>query len=116
MVAGDWTFLSNYGHVLVALAKNPSARMRDIAQQVGITERAVQQIVSELVSQGYVIKEKSGRRNQYRLAGNTYLRHPLEADVGIADFLALACAPQQRPTTAGPPVGTVNQSDPPVPP
>lgn len=92
MVAGDWTFLSNYGHVLVALAKNPSARMRDIAQQVGITERAVQQIVSELVSQGYVVKEKVGRRNQYRLAANTHLRHNLEAGVRVADFVAMACA------------------------
>ncbi|WP_353080844.1 winged helix-turn-helix domain-containing protein [Tessaracoccus lapidicaptus] len=51
MAPGDWTFLSNYGHVLVALARNPTARMRDIAQQVGITERAVQQIVGELVTQ-----------------------------------------------------------------
>ena len=89
MAPGDWTFLSNYGHVLVALARNPTARMRDIAQQVGITERAVQQIVGELVTQGYVIKEKSGRRNHYHLAPGTHLRHDLERGVRVADFVAM---------------------------
>ena len=103
MASGDWTFLSNYGHVIVALAKNPTARMRDIAQQVGITERAMQQIVSELVSQGYVVKEKAGRRNQYRLAPDTYLRHSLEAHVKVADFVAEACgaAAGDEPGTPG---------------
>lgn len=89
MAPGDWTFLSNYGHVLVALARNPTARMRDIAQQVGITQRAVQQIVGELVTQGYVIKEKSGRRNHYHLAPGTHLRHDLERGVRVADFVAM---------------------------
>jgi len=58
MTQGEWTFLSNYGHVLVSLARDPDARMRDVAQAVGITERAVQQIVRELVGQGYLHKEK----------------------------------------------------------
>lgn len=89
-MATGWTFLSNYGHVLIALAQDPDARMRDIAERVGITERAVQQIVGELVEQGYVEKVKVGRRNQYRLPSGTYFRHPLEAGVSIEDFVALA--------------------------
>ena len=88
MPSDDWTFLTNYGHVLVALSKDPTARMRDLAEQVGITERAVQQIVGELVAHGYVVREKSGRRNRYSLADNTYMRHPLEGSVSIADFIA----------------------------
>lgn len=85
----DWTFLSNYGHVLVALAQDPEARIRDVAERVGITERAVQQIVGELVEQGYVEKVKVGRRNQYRIAPDTHLRHELESGVRISDFVAL---------------------------
>jgi DNA-binding MarR family transcriptional regulator len=86
-VTGEWTFLSNYGHVLVCLAGRPDARMRDIADAVGITERAVQQIVRELASHGYVEKEKVGRRNRYRVERSAHLRHPLEADVTVGDFL-----------------------------
>jgi len=87
---GGWTFLSNYGHVLVALSMNPDARMRDIADMVGITERAVQQIVRELVAQGYVLKEKDGRRNRYRIDQHAHLRHQLEAGVSLGEFVALA--------------------------
>ena len=53
----QWTFLSNYGHVLVALARDPDARVRDIAGNVGITERAVQQIIGELVEEGYLTEQ-----------------------------------------------------------
>jgi len=103
MAPGDWTFLSNYGHVLVALARNPTARMRDIAQQVGITERAVHQIVGELVTQGHVIKEKSGRRNEYRLAPDTHLRHNLERGVRVADFVAMVSGAGEANVTRGTP-------------
>jgi len=89
MSAGGWTFLSNYGHVIVALSTNPDARMRDLADMVGITERAVQQIVRELVDQGYVFKEKDGRRNRYHIANHAHLRHELEAGVSLGEFVAL---------------------------
>lgn len=86
---GEWTFLSNYGHVLVSLARDSEARMRDVAEEVGITERAVQQIVRELVEQGYLIKEKVGRRNHYEVVRAAHLRHDLEAKVAVGDFLDL---------------------------
>ncbi|MCC6496928.1 MAG: winged helix-turn-helix transcriptional regulator [Propionibacteriaceae bacterium] len=96
MSTSGWTFLSNYGHVLVALSTNPDARMRDIADMVGITERAVQQIVRELVEQGYVLKDKDGRRNRYHIAHDAHLRHELEAGVSLGDFVALVTGPADR--------------------
>ena len=93
---GGWTFLSNYGHVLVALSMNPDARMRDIADMVGITERAVQHIVRELVNQGYVTKDKEGRRNRYHIAHHAHLRHTLEAGVSLGEFVALVRRPVDR--------------------
>jgi len=96
-MSGDgWTFLSNYGHVLVALSTHPDARMRDIADMVGITERAVQQIVRELVVQGYVLKEKDGRRNRYHIAHHAHLRHELESGVSLGELVALVRRPVDR--------------------
>lgn len=87
-VSAGWTFLSNHGHVLVALARDPDARMRDIAVRVGITERAVQLIVRDLEQGGYVAVERIGRRNRYTVEARLPLRHPLERDATIGDFLA----------------------------
>ena len=84
-----WTFLSNHGHVLVCLARDPEVRMRDVALSVGITERAVQQIVADLVREGYVEKQKMGRRNRYRVVRSARFRHDLEADVSLGSFLDL---------------------------
>lgn len=86
---GQWTFLSNHGHVLACLARDPEARMRDVVDAVGITERAVQQMVSDLVAQGYLRKEKVGRRNQYEVVRDAHLRHELEAHVTLGAFVEL---------------------------
>lgn len=96
---GGWTFLTNYGHVLVCLARNPEARMRDVAQAVGITERAVQQIIRELVQQGYVTKEKDGRRNRYQVVRSAHFRHDLEADVSLGSFVDLVLGRGARAST-----------------
>jgi predicted transcriptional regulator len=85
----EWTFLSNHGHVLVSLARDPDARTRDVAEAVGITERAVQQIVRDLVVQGYVRKEKVGRRNRYAVDRGAHFRHSLEAGLTLGEFLDL---------------------------
>jgi DNA-binding MarR family transcriptional regulator len=87
-----WTFLSNHGHVLVGLAADTDARMRDIAVQVGITERAVQMIVRDLEEAGFVIRERVGRRNRYTVVKNGRFRHALEAHVRVGDFLDLVLA------------------------
>ena len=74
----SWTFLTNHSHVLLCLVQNPEARMRDVAESVGITERAVQRIVSELEAGGYVTPTREGPRNTYEVNGNLPLRHPVE--------------------------------------
>lgn len=86
---GGWTFLSNHGHVLVALARNPETTMREVAQRVGITERAVQLLVRDLHQAGYLAISRVGRRNSYTVATQLPLRHPLEQDTTIGDFLAV---------------------------
>ena len=76
---GTWTFLSNHGHVLVCLAAEPGIRVRDVAERVGITERAVLRILGELEEAGYLSREHSGRRTLYRLRLDRPMRHPVEA-------------------------------------
>ena len=82
-----WTFLTNHGHVLVAIAAEPDIRGRDIAERVGITERAAQAIVADLVEGGYVSRTREGRRNRYQIIPDAPLRHPLEDDHTIGDLL-----------------------------
>ena len=84
--------LSNHGHVLVCLALDPEVRMRDIAAQVGITERAVQIIVHDLIEAGLVLATKVGRRNRYTVVRSQTFRHPLEANVEIGAFTDLVRA------------------------
>lgn len=87
--ARHWTFLSNHAHVLVCLALDPHARLRDVAAEVGITERAVQGIVGDLEHAGVILRERQGRRNTYRLHLEAPLRHPLEAHRSIRALLAM---------------------------
>jgi hypothetical protein len=86
---GDWTFFSNYGHVLVCLARNREARLRDVAAEVGITERAVQKIVRDLQSEGFLTISKQGRCNRYRINRRKSLRHELEGHCTVGKLLAL---------------------------
>ena len=90
--AHGWTFLTNHGHVLVCLAATPDARLRDVAERVGITERAVQQIVRELEQSGYVVKQRVGRRNNYTVVRTGRFRHPLESGTAVGDFIDLILA------------------------
>jgi DNA-binding Lrp family transcriptional regulator len=85
----QWTFLSNHAHVLVCLALDRNARLRDVATSVGITERAVQKIVSDLEEAGVILRERNGRRNSYRLNVAVPLRHPLEAHRTVGTLLSL---------------------------
>lgn len=84
-----WTFLSNHGHVLICLARDPEARLRDVAVAVGITERAVQKIVSDLEEADVVERVRDGRRNRYRLFLDRPLRHPIEAHRSVGALLTL---------------------------
>ncbi len=84
-----WSFLSNHSHVLVCLYRDPEVRLRDIALQVGITERGVIRIVSELEAAGVVIRERRGRRNHYSIVSECRLRHQLENHASVGQLLAL---------------------------
>ncbi len=84
-----WTFLSNHAHVLISLARMPDARIRDLAPIVGITERAVQRIVAELVEGGFLTVAKDGRRNHYTINDRLPLRHPVEAPRTVRDLLTV---------------------------
>ena len=85
----QWTIFSNHGHVLVCLARDSDARLRDVAADVGITERAVQKIVRDLQHSGMISVSKQGRRNSYRIENKTKMRHSLEAHCGIGALMDL---------------------------
>jgi hypothetical protein len=97
-----WTFLTNHAHVLVCLAEEPDIRGRDIAARVGITERAAQAIVADLVADGYITRSREGRRNRYSIHPDAPLRHPLEHDHTVGELLVtlgrLAPAARSRRT------------------
>lgn len=93
----EWTFLTNHAHVLLCIAKDPDVRMRDVAELVGITERAVQRIVAELEEAGYVERIRNGRRNRYEVRGNLPLRHPIERHERVSSLLALVLGDRERP-------------------
>lgn len=82
-----WTFLTNHGHVLLALHRQPDLRQREIAALVGITEGATQRILTELQDCGYLDVERVGRRNRYRVNNDLGLRHPLEDGHCIGELL-----------------------------
>ncbi len=96
----DWTFFSNYGHVLVCLSRNNEARLRDVASEVGITERAVQKIVRDMQDAGFITVSKQGRCNRYRLNKRKSLRHGLESHCNIGKLLALVTRPDPNKTAA----------------
>lgn len=82
-----WSFLTNHGHVLVLLSRHPSIVLREVAAQVGITERAVQRIIQELEQDGFIVRQKVGRQNYYQVNGDKNLRHPIEAHCLIQELL-----------------------------
>ncbi len=82
-----WDFLTNHAHVLTCVAHDPGIRLRDIAVAVGITERAAHKILSDLVEEGYVLRERQGRRNRYQVVPQLPLRHPLVQGREVGDLL-----------------------------
>jgi len=90
----SWTFLSNHSHVLVCLAAEPDIRVRDVAARVGITERAVQRIVTDLVEAGVLMRLREGRRNHYQIERKASLRHSIEKHCTVGDLLTLICPPE----------------------
>jgi len=90
--AAPWTFLTNHTHVLVCIAADPAVRIRDIAARVGVTERAVQRIISELEEAGYLSHERIGRCNRYKVHTALPLRHPIEQHCLVSSLLKVIAA------------------------
>src|SRR6201981_1915914 len=89
MSASSWTFLTNHAQVLLCIARDPGIRLRDIADRVGITERSAYGIVLDLAEAGYIVKEKSGRRNRYQIQAHLRLPEPSSRERTVGEVLAL---------------------------
>ncbi|HEY1920664.1 MAG TPA: helix-turn-helix domain-containing protein [Streptosporangiaceae bacterium] len=89
---GRWTLLTGHGHVLVEIARDPEARIRDIAEAAGITERTAQAIVADLEAAGYVTRTRTGRRTRYTVNFDSVFRHPAQAGHRVGPFLELLAA------------------------
>lgn len=87
-----WRFLTNHTQVLLCIARTSDVRLRDVAEQVGITERAAQRILADLVEAGFIDRERHGRRNQYRINPDVHMRHPAQEGVEIGILLELLTA------------------------
>lgn len=83
----NWTFFSNFAHVLVCLADNPQARLRDVAERVGITERTAFRLIGELEEAGILERVKEGRRNHYVINRDAHLRHAIEQHCTVGQLL-----------------------------
>lgn len=89
MAGPNWTFLTNHARVLFCLAEDPDLRLREASEQIGITERAVQRIVTDLEEAGILTRSREGRRNRYELNPDARLRHPSEAHCTVGELLNL---------------------------
>ena len=98
---GSWTLLTGHGHVLVEIARNPEARMRDISAAAGITERTAQAIVADLEAAGYITRTRVGRRTQYTVNRDSLFRHPAQEGHRVGPFLALLAAAETDIRTPG---------------
>jgi hypothetical protein len=93
-VTRHWDFLTNHAHVFLCVAHDPGIRLRDIASAVGITERGAHKILSDLVDEGYVTRERRGRRNHYTIKPELPLRHPLVQKQEVGDLLQVLLRPE----------------------
>ena len=100
----SWGFLTNHARVLLCIAHDPGARLRDIAASLDITERSAHAIVTDLTAAGYVIKHKDGRRNRYQIQAHLPLPEPATQEPAIGDVLALlaGAGARRQPTGTGP--------------
>jgi predicted ArsR family transcriptional regulator len=97
LMMASWTFLTNHARVLLCIAHDPGVRLRDIAVSLGITERSAYGIVTDLAEAGYVVKQKTGRRNRYQIQAHLPLPEPSSQERTVGDVLALLAG-----TGAGP--------------
>lgn len=95
----SWTFLTNHAHVLLTISRDQGIRLRDVAERVGITERAAQRIVAELEAEGYLTRRREGRRNVYEVQATLPMRHPLEHSHEIGELLRVLSSEDGPPAS-----------------
>ena len=93
---GDWSFLTNHGRALLCIAHDPGVRLRDIASTLGVTERTAYGIVVDLTEAGYVVKDKDGRRNRYRVQAHLPFRGTVAREQPIGEVLDLLVGTSTR--------------------
>ena len=98
---GSWTLLTGHGHVLVEIARNPEARIRDLSAAAGITERTVQAIVADLEAAGYITRARTGRRTRYTVNQDSLFRHSAQEGHRVGPFLALLAASSDAAASPG---------------
>jgi len=98
----EWGFLTNHGRVLLCIAHDPGVRLRDIAAELGVTERTAYGIVTDLTDAGYVVKNKDGRRNRYDVQGHLPLRDAVVRERTIGEVLTVLVEPPARRGTRRP--------------
>jgi predicted transcriptional regulator len=91
----EWTFLTNHAQVLVCVANDPGARLREIGQRVGITERAAHRIVVDLTAAGYITRQRNGRRNQYTVNAHLPMHDPIAREQSVGQLIEILTAPQR---------------------
>jgi DNA-binding MarR family transcriptional regulator len=94
-----WRFVTNHTQVLLCIAHSPEVRLRDVALHVGITERAAQRIVADLIDAGFVERERIGRRNHYSINRNIEMRHPAQDGHEVGELLDLLALPALKKQT-----------------
>jgi predicted transcriptional regulator len=92
----SWSFLTNHAQLLLCIAQDPSIRLREIGEAIGITERAAHRIVVELAAAGYISRKRNGRRNQYTIQSHLPLPDPLAREQRIGDLLAVLSGERSR--------------------
>ena len=97
----SWSFLTNHARVLLRIAQDPAARLRDIAATLGITERSAYGIVTDLATAGYVVKQKDGRRNRYQIQAHLPLPESASQEPAIGDVLAVLMGDSAEERTGG---------------
>ena len=88
-----WTFITSHGAMLIEVARNPDATVRELAERSGVTERQAHRILADLTSEGYVVRERVGRRNHYRVEVSAPMRHPSVSHHRIGDMLSILNVP-----------------------
>jgi DNA-binding IclR family transcriptional regulator len=99
---GSWTLLTGHGHVLVEIARNPEARIRDIGAAAGVTERTAQAIVSDLEAAGYISRTRIGRRTRYAVNRHSLFRHSAQEGLRVGPFLDLLASDRDDTTEPEP--------------